>query len=221
MECLLDNKTWNDFFLSQKKELDKIATFLFYEEDILPFPDNIFIAFNLLNVEDIKVVILGQDPYINLQNNIPQATGLAFSVPDNFKIPPSLNNIFKNLLKFKHISTMPKHGNLMNWMKQGVFLLNSSLTVGNRKSNSHKKIWKNFTDNVIKYINDKNKKCVFVLWGAEALSKKKIITNRVIISSHPSGLSAYQKLDKYPSFNEQDHFGLINTYLEKKICWNN
>jgi len=149
-----------------------------------------------------------------------QAMGLSFSVPYNFAIPSSLQNIYKNLQKYGHIRKIPNHGNLSFWATQGCLLLNTSLTVyeGADNKNCHQSIWTKFTDNIIKYISDTNDYVVFVLWGAHAMSKCKFIDldkHDAIISSHPSGLSADKPLSNYSSFNTYDHFGQINKLLQK------
>jgi uracil-DNA glycosylase len=129
-----------------------------------------------------------------------------------------LNNIYENLLKYNNIYKKPKNGNLEYWAYQGVILLNTSLSVEKGKPNSHQHIWSKFTNELIKIISRKNN-IVFVLWGANAYSKYKIIENnrnhKFIISSHPSPFSAYNKLGIYDSFMNTDTFGLINKYLEE------
>ena len=157
--------------------------------------------------------------------NIILATGLSFSVPEGAKIPPSLRNIYRNLIKFGHINEAG-NGNLESWSKQGCLLLNTSLTVTKGKPNCHKKIWKTFTDNLIKYISDNTENVMFVLWGNESLSKQNLIDNtkhNFTISSHPSGLSYDKKMGIYNAFIDTDHFGMVNTYLKsinkKQIKW--
>ncbi len=232
------HSSWKPFFqLTEVKEqiniLNKLFSNLLKKTDgsinIFPYPDNVFNAFLLTPLNKIKTVIIGQDPYFNSYyiNNtqIPEAMGLSFSVPNNIPIPSSLQNIYKNAYKFKHFFKIPTHGNLEFWAFQGVFMLNTALTVQEGCKLSHYKAWEKFTDLVIKYISEKCTNIVFVLWGSFALSKKDIILNnhKFIISSHPSGLSCNLKLKNYPSFNEFDHFGVINKYLKrlgkKEIIW--
>jgi uracil-DNA glycosylase len=227
-------KETEDLYLKEKNNKNKI---------IFPEHENIFSFTKYCLFEDVKVVIIGQDcyhgEYYNEYKYKPQATGLAFSVPINCKIPPSLNNIYINLLKYKNIYKKPKSGNLEFWAYQGVILLNTSLTVEKSKPNSHQHIWNKFTDELIKTISRKKDNIIFVLWGTNAYSKYKIIYNReypiiihasadkikhrFIISSHPSPLSAYNKLGCYDSFMETNTFSLINKYLEEnkqnKILW--
>lgn len=233
------HNSWNDFFgqTEVKKELKKInktfTTLLQNNISIFPYPKDVFNAFVYTPLNDIRVVCIGQDPYFNSYNinnqKIPEAMGLSFSVPKNIKIPSSLNNIFKNALKYKHFNKYPSHGNLESWAKQGVFLFNTALTVQEGVKLSHAKIWNVFSDLVIKYISDNCNNIVFVLWGAHALSKKSLIDNsdgkkhEFVISSHPSGLSCNKKLNMYTEFNNLDQFGEINKYLikhnKKQIDW--
>lgn len=243
--------SWKELFSKEKKESHwiKIETYLSKclsmtdgKIRIYPYPDLVFNAFNCTSLKDIKVVILGQDPYHDIyecesENNseeeddsvnhvVPQAMGLSFSVPIGVPIPSSLKNIFANLKKYKHIKEIPKNGNLMHWACQGCMMLNTSLTVQHGHANSHAKVWQPFTDNVIEYISNSCEHVVFVLWGSNALSKLDMIDtdkHHVIISSHPSGLSCNKKLKNYPAFVDVDHFGAINKYLTKhkknKIDW--
>jgi len=194
------------------------------KNNIFPIENNIFSFTKYCLFDELKVVILGQDPYHGVykdNDNIykSQATGLAFSVPKECPIPPSLKNIYENLLKYKIISFMPKHGCLDYLAYQGVLLLNTSLTVEKSKPNSHQSIWNFFTDELIEIISKKHPSLVFVLWGNNALSKLNLIKNKsnhkIIISSHPSPFSCYNKLGQYNSFMDTDHFGIINEYLKK------
>jgi len=183
------------------------------------FPDekDIFAAFNSCPLEQLKVVIIGQDPY----HGEGQANGLCFSVQDGVKHPPSLQNIFKELGKDTG-KEYPKSGNLYAWAKQGVLLLNATLTVAAHKAGSHQKQgWETFTDSVIQYISEHRENIVFLLWGGFAKNKgKHIDTNKhlVLTSGHPSPLSANRG---YWFGNK--HFSKTNTYLLKKgireIVW--
>ena len=175
---------------------------------IFPKNDAIFNAFNFTIPNKIKVVILGQDPY----HRESQAHGLAFSVPNAVKIPPSLRNIFKELKSDLNYCT-PSNGNLESWAKQGVLMLNSTLTVREKVASSHQKLgWENFTDNVIKKISDKKEGIIFLLWGAFAQKKSELIDKRkhhILITSHPSPFSAYR------GFLGCNHFSKTNKILVK------
>lgn len=216
---LFDN---NKFNLTAKTLTNELKPKL----NMHPAPDLLFNAFILTPFYKTNVVFIGQDPYFDCENHngtlVHQAMGLSFSVPYGIKIPSSLQNIFNNLLKFKHIKEKPKHGNLEFWAHQGCLMLNTALTVlnGSENKNCHQHIWEWFTDEVIKYISKNRDHVVFVLWGSYAYSKLSLIDetkHEIIISSHPSGLSANNKFKQYPSFNEFDHFGTINKTLKK---WN-
>ena len=173
------------------------------------YPDynNIFNALRYTDYDDVKVVILGQDPY----HGVGEAHGLSFSVLPGVKRPPSLNNIFKEL--YSDLGVVRNNNCLIDWAKQGVLLLNSIMTVEKDKPLSHKNSgWEMFTDMVIKKLNDREKPVVFVLWGSFARSKKELITNKqhhIIESPHPSPLSAAR------GFFGSKPFSKINHYLEK------
>lgn len=186
--------------------------------NIYPYPDYLFHAFNLIPIDKVNIIIIGQDAYHNIYNNIPQAMGLAFSVQPTIPLPSSLKNIFNNMKHFGHIKDIPSNGDLTYLAKQGCLLINSALTVFENKANSHKQLWQWFTDYIIEYISNNYKDLIFVLWGAYAYKKIKYINtdiHKVIISSHPSGLSYKKRLNNFPSFSENDHFGQINEYLEQ------
>ena len=172
---------------------------------IYPPKEQVFRVFDL-PLKDIKVVILGQDPY----HNPDQACGLSFSVNDGVPLPKSLINIYKELHDDLGIKPA-KTGNLESWFKQGVFLLNAVLTVEKNSPASHSKMgWENFTDYIIENISEKNENVVFVLWGAYARSKSKLIDpskHKIIESAHPSPLSAYR------GFFGSKVFSQINSYL--------
>lgn len=161
--------------------------------NIYPEKSKILKAFEYFDVNECKVVILGQDPY----HQKDQATGLAFSVNNNIKIPPSLINIFREIINDKKCArkVFPISGDLTEWAKQGVLLLNTSLTVEESKPNIHSKDWLLFTDFVINWISKNvNNKLVFMLWGSNAKKKKKLIENKnkhlILEANHPSPLSA-------------------------------
>lgn len=179
---------------------------------IFPPKNQIFSAFQQTPFSLLKVVIIGQDPYPNPND----AMGLSFSVNKSQAIPPSLMNIYKCLENDKKLNfKKPSHGDLTFWAKQGVFLLNSTLTVECRKANSHQKNskWNEFTDFVIKVINKNKEHVVFLLWGNFAIGKKKFIDENkhfVVCNIHPSPLAA-----KFGKFWESKQFSLCNEYLKK------
>ncbi len=183
---------------------------------IYPPKKDIYKALNLTSFKDTKVVILGQDPY-HEEN---EAQGLAFSVNENVKIPPSLRNIYKELNNDLNCY-IPNNGNLTKWAKQGVLLINDILTVEIHKALSHKDIgWRIFTNKIIQKLNDKNGPIVFILWGNEAIKKEKYLNNPkhlIIKSAHPSPLSANRGFFGSKPFSKTNDF-LIKNNL-KPIDW--
>ncbi len=210
---ILENEFKKDYFI---KLMNNVRD-EYKHKTIYPRKDQVFNAFRYTPYKNVKVVILGQDPY----HGEGEAEGLSFSVPLNIRKPPSLVNIFKELYDDLGIS-IPNHGSLHSWAKEGVLLLNAVLTVVKDHAASHQGMgWETFTDNVIKLINEKDDPVVFILWGRYARSKKKLITNPkhlVIESAHPSPLSAYN------GFFGSRPFSKTNKYLEscgiKPINWN-
>ncbi|MFT5359903.1 MAG: uracil-DNA glycosylase [Candidatus Paceibacteria bacterium] len=200
----------NDFFLSATwKELDKFVQNERRSKTIYPKHNSLFKAFELTPFEDVKVVILGQDPY----HGEGQAHGLCFSVSEGVKVPPSLRNIYKEIESDLGIEKDPTAGNLEEWGSQGVFLLNAILSVVASQPASHRGFgWEEFTDTVIKTISNEREGVVFMLWGAFARGKKGLIdTNKhlVLESPHPSPFSAYA------GFFGCKHFSKANKYLKK------
>ncbi len=188
-----------------------------YKQNIVyPPAKNIFSAFEYCKLSDLKVVILGQDPY----HGPKQANGLCFSVNDNIRKPPSLVNIFKEI-KDDIGKEIPESGNLEVWARQGVLLLNATLTVRANQAGSHqKKGWEIFTDAVVQNISNKKDGIVFILWGAYAQSKGSVIDQSrhlVLKSAHPSPFSAYN------GFFGNKHFSKTNEYLNNEgiapIIW--
>ena len=172
----------------------ELAAFISRErEEFMVFPpdDQVFAALSFASPRDISVVILGQDPY----HEHGQAHGLSFSVQPNIAIPPSLRNIFIER-EYDIGLKPPTHGTLTPWAQQGVLLLNTSLTVREGSAGSHaKKGWEEITDHIIRTVDDNTERCVFILWGAHAQAKKKLITQRhhaILEAPHPSPLSAYR-----------------------------
>lgn len=204
---------WNEFINREAKKeyFIKLNKFLDekYKNQIVVFPkkENIFRAFELTPFKDIKVVIIGQDPYINEG----QAQGLSFSVNDGIKLPPSLKNIFKEIALEYDDFLIPTSGNLESWAEQGVFLLNNILTVDAGCSLSHAhQGWEEFTRNVVFEINKELKNVVYMFWGKQAASNKDLIdanNNLILEAPHPSPLSAHR------GFFGCNHFRKCNDYL--------
>ena len=198
-----------EFDSDEYGEIENTLTKL-YESKVQIFPPKkeVFNAFNLLPLDKVRVVVIGQDPY----HDDHQAHGLAFSVPHGEKIPPSLRNIFKEITSSLN-TPPPLSGNLEHWATQGVLLLNTCFTVEAHKANSHKDIgWQWFTDRIIEKVSRANKNLVFLLWGAQARSKVQLIEGDHLIleSAHPSPLSAHR------GFLGNQHFVLCNNYLKEK-----
>ncbi len=196
-----------------KEEFDKpyfknLQEFLekeYSSRDIYPPMENIFAALNLVKFEDVKVVIIGQDPY----HEPHQAHGLAFSVQDGTELPPSLVNIYKEIESDLSIKCNSS-GDLTRWAKQGVLLLNTSLTVRRAQANSHRgQGWENFTTKIIELLSAREKPMVFLLWGSNAQSFEGLISKQhlVLKAPHPSPLSAYR------GFFGCKHFSKANAFL--------
>ncbi len=192
-----------DYFLQLQNVLEQETS---QGITIYPPKDQRFAAFELTPLNQVKVVILGQDPY----HGAGQAHGLAFSVPKGIAIPPSLNNIFKALQHDLDIPP-PQHGDLTGWARQGVLLLNTALTVQADKANSHATIgWQYFTDSVIKTLNQHQQPVIFLMWGKHAQAKIPLITrshHHILTAAHPSPLSAYR------GFLTCQHFSKANQWL--------
>ena len=216
------DSSWDSILkpMFQSDEMKKLSAFVQQEREAgLVFPPNDFVfnAFQLTPLSQVKVVILGQDPY----HNDGQAHGLSFSVPAGIAIPPSLQNIYKELLNDIPNFQIPNHGDLTKWAKQGVLLLNATLTVRAHEAGSHqKKGWEKFTDAIIRAISEQQEHVVFILWGGYAIKKTAFIdqTKHLVLSSvHPSPLSVYR------GFYGSKPFSKTNDYLlasgKKPIDW--
>ncbi|MCX7728843.1 MAG: uracil-DNA glycosylase, partial [Bacteroidia bacterium] len=200
-KTVLLNEFNKDYFVALKKFLiEEKSKYVIY-----PPGNRIFAAYNYTPFDKVKVVILGQDPY----HNPGEANGLCFSVNDGVKFPPSLQNIFKEL-KDDIGCEMPKSGNLEKWALQGVFLLNTSLTVRKNQPGSHRNIgWEQFTDATIRVISEKKEHVVFMLWGKWAMGKIDLIDKHkhlILTASHPSPLAR-------TGFLGCRHFSKANEYL--------
>lgn len=205
--------SWDDLLKDEFEQpyYLKLREFLkkeYANERIYPDMYHIFEALKVVDYPDVKVVILGQDPY----HGIRQAHGMSFSVQKGVQIPPSLINIYKEISN--ELGTeMPSHGYLMKWAEQGVLLLNAVLTVREGQANSHKGMgWEIFTDKLIRLINEKKEGVVFLLWGKNAIAKKTMIDQEkhlVLTSPHPSPLSAHR------GFFGNGHFVKTNEFLKR------
>ncbi|KAI5136071.1 uracil-DNA glycosylase [Nematocida ausubeli] len=200
----------------EKEYFSKIREYL-HTIDFFPKPAHILRCLSFFEYSDVKVVILGQDPY----HGPGQAVGLSFSVPSDIRMPPSLINIRKEILSSTGTGSKCEKGSLVSWAEQGVLLLNSILTVTQKKPRSHSSIgWMSFTDTIIKKVSDSSKEVVFMLWGKDAQRKQSLIDESkhlVLCSPHPSPFSART------GFFGCNHFQKANEYLESKgkdpIAW--
>lgn len=203
----------------QKEYYQKLRKFLvqeYKEKVVYPKPEDIFSALKLTSFKDCKILLLGQDPY----HGPGQAHGLAFSVNPGIQTPPSLRNMYKELQQELGLY-IPNNGYLIKWAQQGILLLNTSLTVRQGEANSHSKIgWEIFTDRIIQLLNEKEEPIIFILWGNNAKSKKRLITNKnhyILEGVHPSPLSASR------GFFGCNHFIKTNEILkklgQKEIDW--
>lgn len=205
---------WKSFLIeeTQKQYFIELNNFLTGEynskKTIFPQQQSIFECLNRIDIDEVKIVILGQDPY----HGEGQAHGLAFSVPEGQKLPPSLKNIFKEL-ESDLGKNPPSSGDLSHWLNQGVLLLNTVLTVEKSKAGSHqKKGWEIFTNRIIEIINTNCKEIVYILWGSPAQKKMSLLdknSNLIIHSPHPSPLSSYR------GFFGSRPFSKTNNYLAK------
>ncbi len=221
MQSLSLMKTFNQIIEHEKtkpyfKEIESFIENEYQSKTIFPPRDCIYAALEYCEYEDVKVVILGQDPY----HGIYQANGLAFSVNKAVSLPPSLKNIFKEMVDDLGVE-MPYHGDLQSWAKQGVLLLNTTLTVEQGKANSHSKCgWQIFTQQIIEELNNREKPMVFILWGSQAIEKGKNIDKTkhcVIESVHPSPLSSYRGFFGSKPFSKANQFLKENNIEE--IDW--
>ncbi len=204
-----DEKLKGEFDKEYYQQLRSFLKTEYSSRTIYPDMHDIFNSLKAASYEDVRVVIIGQDPY----HEPGQAHGMAFSVKPGIEVPPSLKNMYKELSTDIPGFVIPESGYLQKWAEQGVLLLNAVLTVRAHQANSHKgKGWEIFTDRVIELVNEKESPVVFMLWGANARAKKSLITNSihfVLEAPHPSPLSAYN------GFFGCKHFSKCNELLEK------
>ena len=214
--------TWNEVIRSEQQKdyykiLEQKIDKAYRTTSVYPPKDKIFYAFDLTAYDNLKVVIIGQDPY----HQKGQAQGLAFSTPSNIKNPPSMVNIFKEIEEDTGKSSLNLDGDLTSWAKQGILLINRVLTVEDSSPKSHRKLgWEIFTQNIIQHINDNFENIIFLLWGADAIKLSKRIDNKkhfILTSPHPSPLSAYR------GFFGSKNFTKINKILvdinKEPIIW--
>lgn len=211
-----------ELFLKQEEaqgyyqDLMKFLDQEYETKTIFPPREDLFSVFQYCPYEEVKVVILGQDPY----HKVNQAHGLAFSVRKGVKVPPSLRNIYKEAQSDIGIE-LPSHGYLVDWAKQGVFMMNAIMSVQEGKAGSHrKKGWETFSDHVILKLNEHEQPLVFVLWGNWAQEKKKLITNDkhlILCAPHPSPLSAYQGFFGSRPFSKINEF--LKSHDREMIDW--
>lgn len=213
-KTVLADEFEKDYFKQLSAEVR--ADYLLSDPPIYPPAPLVFNAFNLTPFNQVKVVILGQDPY----HGPGQAMGLSFSVPDGVHVPPSLQNIYKEIAEDLN-QDPPTSGDLTHWAEQGVLLLNVTLTVAAHQAGSHQgRGWEQFTDAVIKTVSNEREHVVFLLWGAYARKKAELIDSNkhlILTAPHPSPLSAHR------GFLGCKHFSQCNAYLQehglKKIVW--
>ena len=215
----MQHSAWHDAIKEYLPEhyYGKVKAFLaqvYQQETVYPPQDKVFAALQKTSLEDVRVVILGQDPY----HGPKQAQGLSFSVPNELPAPPSLQNILKELAEdIGHRA----HHDLTTWAEQGVLLLNACLTVPAGNANGHAGlIWEPFTDAIIRLVNDLDRPVVFILWGGYARKKKALITNGqhlVIESAHPSPLSSYRGFFGSRPFSKTNAF--LTKHQEAPIDW--
>lgn len=208
---MIESQAWKEALVEEKekayfKELMAFVNKEYEEEIIYPKQEDLFTALNLTPLEDVKVVILGQDPYFNER----QAHGLCFSVQKDVDIPPSLRNIYTEI-KDDLGYAIPNHGYLEKWARQGVLMLNTVLTVRAGAANSHQgKGWEEFTDAIIRVVDKVDAPVVFMLWGKPAQKKIKMLNNPkhlILTAPHPSPLSSYR------GFFGCNHFSKANAFL--------
>ncbi len=210
---IIEKEKQKDYYQSLKEEIDR----RYETTTVFPPQSKIFNAFLKTPIENLKVVILGQDPY----HGLGQAQGLSFSTPSDIKNPPSMQNILKEINEDLQKVSSCIDGDLTAWAEQGVLLLNTILTVEESKPKSHHKLgWEIFTDNIIKYISSNCENVVFLLWGSPAIAKSKLIDesrHHILTAPHPSPLSAYRGFFGCKHFSKTNEF--LNSIGKKPIDW--
>ena len=210
---IIENEQQKPYYEKLKEEIDK----RYETTTVFPEKQNIFKAFSLTKLDNLKVVILGQDPY----HGFGQAQGLAFSTPANIKNPPSMQNILKEIESDLGKKSLCEDGVLTPWAEQGVLLLNTILTVEEAKPKSHHNLgWEVFTDNIIKYISDNCEDTIFILWGSPAISKTKLIDTKkhhILTAPHPSPLSSYRGFFGCKHFSQTNN--ILKSLNKEAIIW--
>ena len=213
---------WNDFFKEEEqkdyyKSLMKQVDEAYLKTTVFPTKEKIFNAFDLTPISNLKVVLLGQDPY----HGEGQAQGLAFSTPKEIKNPPSMRNMLKELNDDLQKQSRCEDGDLTLWAEDGVLLINAILTVEESKPKSHHKMgWEKFTDNLIKFISSNCKDVVFILWGGSAIKKEKIIDkskHHILSGVHPSPLSSYRGFFGCKHFSKTNE--ILKSLEKNEINW--
>ena len=222
---IIETKSHEEWKPIIKENLDKVSKDieLYYSDSVCYPPKEFIFTWSEYPISNIKVVIVGQDPYIKSG----QAHGLSFSVSENIKVPPSLRNVYKAIEKDTGIAVeQQKNGNLLGWSNQGILLLNATLTVKEGKSNSHAKIWKNFTENILKHVAETQKNIVFLLWGNFAQTKSIIIEpfveeneHLILKDGHPSPLNTKLKFIGTNCFTKTNEF--LKLHNRDEIIWHN
>jgi len=216
---LIFDKSWDDFMSSVGEEkwfkyIETVLSGTMFVKNIVPHAELVFNAFNMVSLQDIKVVFIGQDPYPNTFKvngiDVTSACGSSFSLPLNYKkkVQPSLNNIYKNAFNYGHMHMVPKSGCLASWILQGCFMINSALTTEHTVCGAHVKLWEIFTFNLIKYLNEKCDNLVFMVWGAHAHNVCKYVDPKkhlIVTSSHPSNQSCDKTFNgfEYGEFKDE------------------
>lgn len=215
---------WEPAFADARETLEHISAILEHDEKTqgkwAPRKQDLFRALELVRPHEVKVCIIGMDPYPGMcQDGLPQAMGLSFSVRRSEKIPSSLRNIFAELAQSVKEFNIPKHGDLTRWAHQGVLLLNACLTVRFGKSGSHKDLWAALTTSILKLLSSESPNCIYLLWGKKAQELQQHISGRakILTAPHPSGLNNGRE----KTFQGCGHFVEVNKLLgEQSIDWN-
>jgi uracil-DNA glycosylase len=205
--------SWEEVFVNSREELEEISKVL-EGKNFYPTKDKIFEALFLTPLPKVRVVLIGQDPYHDTVNGKPRAMGLSFSSPKGGNIPSSLKTVFKEIARSFPVFQIPSHGDLTAWARQGVLLLNTSLTVEPGKPGSHREVWIGFIVSILRAISETNPNCIYLLWGTRAISLKRYIGKGIVLTSgHPSGLN------RKGDFIGNNHFLKVNELLDPPIVW--